>query len=100
MINAYDIYFVHFLVFSFSELRTDDRRIIHRGPLDLPLERPLTEPLCDGRRLPSHLLELDHLRRSTQPPDSGRRILHPAADTNGFHAGGKDLGKECIILGH
>ncbi|XP_052810636.1 runt-related transcription factor 3-like isoform X2 [Mya arenaria] len=68
------------------KLRTDDRRIIHRGPLDLPMDRPLTDPICDSRRLPSHLLELDHLRRSTQGTDtSGRRILHPSSDTNGFH---------------
>lgn len=70
---------------SKTKLRTDDRRIIHRGTLDIPVERPLTDPLCDSRRFPpSHLSDLDHLRRSTQTSES-RRILHPSADTNGFH---------------
>lgn len=71
---------------SKTKLRTDDRRIIHRTGLDATMERPLTDPLCDSRRFPpSHITEqLDHLRRSTQTAES-RRILHPSADTNGFH---------------
>lgn len=68
---------------SKTKLRTDDRRIIHRGPMDT-MERPLTDPLCDSRRFPAHLAELDHLRRTTQAAEN-RRILHPSADTNGFH---------------
>lgn len=69
---------------SKTKLRTDDRRIIHRGPLDMPMERPHTDPLCDSRRFPPSV-ELEHLRRSTQATDN-RRILVPSADTNGFHA--------------
>ncbi|XP_045196266.2 runt-related transcription factor 2-like isoform X3 [Mercenaria mercenaria] len=69
---------------SKTKLRTDDRRIIHRGPLDIPMERPHTDPLCDSRRFPPSV-ELEHLRRSTQTADN-RRILVPSADTNGFHA--------------
>jgi hypothetical protein len=75
------------IFFTFLELRTDDRRIIHRGPLDMPMERPHTDPLCDSRRFPPSV-ELEHLRRSTQATDN-RRILVPSADTNGFHATGK-----------
>ena len=51
------------------------------------MERPLTDPLCDSRRFPAHLAELDHLRRTTQAAEN-RRILHPSADTNGFHPSG------------
>ena len=79
-----DTYFYVFV----AELRTDDRRIIHRSPLDIPIERPLTDPLCDNRRFPS-LAELDQLRRSTQGTSDTRRVLHPTSDTNGFHPTGK-----------
>ncbi|KAL3882375.1 hypothetical protein ACJMK2_028727 [Sinanodonta woodiana] len=70
---------------SGRELRTDDRRITHRGPLDI-IERPISDSLLDNRRLPSHLAELEQLRRSTQPTvDPSRRVLHPSIETNGFH---------------
>ncbi|KAK3583910.1 hypothetical protein CHS0354_033688 [Potamilus streckersoni] len=70
------------------KLRTDDRRITHRGPLDI-IERPLSDSLLDNRRLPSHLVELEQLRRSTQQTaDQTRRVLHPSVETNGFHPSG------------
>lgn len=66
---------------TLKELRTDDRRIHHRpGPLDLPVERTLPDPLGD-RRYPSHLAELEHLRLSTiQQSD----VTRASADANGF----------------
>ncbi|CAE1295265.1 unnamed protein product [Acanthosepion pharaonis] len=64
-----------------TKLRTDDRRIHHRpGPLDLPVERTLPDPLGD-RRYPSHLAELEHLRLSTiQQSD----VTRASTDANGF----------------
>ena len=71
------IFFFHPL----TELRTDDRRIHHRpGPLDLPVERTLPDPLGE-RRYPNHLAELEQLRFSTiQPSDVSRA----STDANGF----------------
>lgn len=66
---------------SKTKLRTDDRRIHHRpGPLDLPVERSLPDPLGE-RRYSSHLAELEHLRLSAiQQSDVSRA----SADANGF----------------
>ncbi|XP_029657235.1 uncharacterized protein LOC115231318 [Octopus sinensis] len=66
--------------FSLKELRTDDRRLHQRpGPLNLPVERTLPDPLSE-RRYSTHLAELEHLRRSTiHHPDVSR------VEPNGFH---------------
>ncbi|KAH3730506.1 hypothetical protein DPMN_056496 [Dreissena polymorpha] len=69
---------------SKTKLRTDDRRIL-RGPIDIPMERPMSDPSCPNRRLPAHLAELETLRQNTQGVDGSRRILHPSSDTNGYH---------------
>lgn len=75
---------------SKTKLRTDDRRIHHRpGPLDLPVERTLPDPLGD-RRYPSHLAELEHLRLSTiQQSD----VTRASADANGFRHPSESLSK-------
>lgn len=75
---------------SKTKLRTDDRRIHHRpGPLDLPVERTLPDPLGD-RRYPSHLAELEHLRLSTiQQSD----VTRASTDANGFRHPSESLSK-------
>ncbi|XP_052242618.1 runt-related transcription factor 1-like [Dreissena polymorpha] len=67
---------------SKTKLRTDDRRIL-RGPIDIPMERPMSDH--SNRRLPAHLAELETLRQNTQGVEGSRRILHPSSDTNGYH---------------
>lgn len=75
---------------SKTKLRTDDRRIHHRpGPLDLPVERTLPDPLGD-RRYPSHLAELEHLSLSTiQQSD----VTRASTDANGFRHPSESLSK-------
>lgn len=65
----------HFLLFP--ELRTDDRRITHR-----PMHGGVDRPLDAG--FPSHLMELDQIKRETGLADRGRSI--PSMD-NGYTPG-------------
>ncbi|GAB1608780.1 uncharacterized protein LOC115231318 [Argonauta hians] len=66
--------------FTLKELRNDDRRLHQRGgPLNLPVERTLPDPLGE-QRYSAQLAGLEHLRRST--------IHHPdvtRVEPNGFH---------------
>ena len=55
----------------FSELRTDDRHIPPRpSPLDIRMATPLSNIANNmNRGFPTHLAELEALRRSTQSSD-------------------------------
>lgn len=56
---------------SKTKLRTDDRRIPPRpSPLEMRIDRGIPNPLVGvDTRIPQHLMELEALRRSTQPSD-------------------------------